>query len=337
MIRMTCPGCQHAFEVHDKWAGKPVPCPECSQRMRVPAATSLTEKRPLPRSADSVTTGRPRAAKKRPPPDQEDRPDDGDGCDSEAFYAELPQDLPDDVDLLGNPVKIYKAAIITQVAFLLFGIGLPILFVAMAIFLAVYDFAIPIGAASIIFLVCLVVGGYCVFLACRNLRLRVAIFTKGLLLARGSKVDIIPWDKIESLWMSITYNYTNFIYTHTSHKFTMATADGKRIVFDDHIAQIKQLGDTIQEKFTRVKLPGMLAAFKRGERLAFGPVSLDDRGLSHGKSFLPWDEVESIKLERGIFMIQKKGNWLRWSSVSVPQVPNLFIFMEIVDRVVGLN
>src|SRR5262249_43133910 len=97
------------------------------------------------------------------------------------------------------------------------------------------------------------------------------------------------------------------------------------------------LGETIQAEVTRVQLPPARSRFKRGEPVSFGSLTIDAKGLSHEKSTLMWSEIKAIKLEKGIFRIQKKGGWFTWTTEPVDQIPNVMVFLALVDEIVGVN
>jgi len=57
-IVLTC-RCGKRFDVHDKFAGKPFPCPACAEVLQVPPLAARVPA-PLPRK-DAVYSGPPRA------------------------------------------------------------------------------------------------------------------------------------------------------------------------------------------------------------------------------------------------------------------------------------
>ena len=56
--------------------------------------------------------------------------------------------------------------------------------------------------------------------------------------------------------------------------------------------------------------------------------------MRSGKKELPWAQIPSVKIEKGNISIKKEGKgWFNWAAVSVPQIPNFYIFYEIVGRI----
>lgn len=60
--------------------------------------------------------------------------------------------------------------------------------------------------------------------------------------------------------------------------------------------------------------------------------SLDKQKLYTGNKELPWDEIKAISINKGTISIKKDKGWFSWASVTVPQISNFFIFVEIVSR-----
>jgi hypothetical protein len=48
---------------------------------------------------------------------------------------------------------------------------------------------------------------------------------------------------------------------------------------------------------------------------------------------LPWSQIKELRLNRGFVMVRKEGKWLTWSTVRVAEVPNIFVFMALVEHV----
>ena len=87
----------------------------------------------------------------------------------------------------------------------------------------------------------------------------------------------------------------------------------------------------------RCLLPLAFDRYMEGKSLTFGPLSVDVEGLTHGKSFLPWGEVNEVKLAMGMFTVTQKGKWLSWCKIGVASLPNLFVLLALVDNIVGVQ
>lgn len=164
---------------------------------------------------------------------------------------------------------------------------------------------------------------------------RVYLYSEGFAFARRRKLDAFRWDQIESLLQSVTRQYVNGIYMGTNHRYTIRGLDGRQVVLTDRITHVESLGNAISDMVTRVKLPVVIAGFKAGGIVTFGPLSVSLQGVSNGKETISWDQVTDVKVNRGIVIVKKEGKWLSWSSVRVANIPNFFVFMALVNAVMS--
>jgi hypothetical protein len=169
--------------------------------------------------------------------------------------------------------------------------------------------------------------------AWRNWPLAAALYEHGVALNSRKGVRQAAWTDIDAVWQAVTRHYTNGVYTGTTHVYTVRTSAGDKLVFDDRLGkQVEQLGQAIQRGATGTLFPRYAQLLQNGQRLTFGPLALDREKLYAGKKELRWDEIKAIKIEKGNISIKKDKGWLNWASASVPQIPNFFIFYELISR-----
>jgi hypothetical protein len=181
----------------------------------------------------------------------------------------------------------------------------------------------------------------------RNLSLRVAIFSDGLVRIRHRTVDICSWDEIESVYQSWPLNIEHLAvhlrdmhsggYSLPHYVCTIHRRDGKKFVFDELIKNVVKLGELIQQEAMRCLLPRALARFQEGKRVTFGTIAVDQKGFTSGNAFLPWGEVVEVKLAQGGLMVSKEGKWFSWCKVSAASIPNLFVLLALLYKSVGLR
>lgn len=180
---------------------------------------------------------------------------------------------------------------------------------------------------------CLLGALYCFFYPQLYRSWRVYVFSEGFAFTRGGKVDALRWEQIDSMLFSIVKRYMNGIYTGTQHKYTIRGIDGRQFVLNDRINNVGQLGETLSAMVTRVKLPEVIAAFKAGETITFGPFSVSLQGVSNGKELIAWEQIKEFRVNNGFVTVKKEGKWLNWSSVQVATIPNFFIFLALVNAI----
>ncbi|MCC6187424.1 MAG: hypothetical protein IT318_00200 [Anaerolineales bacterium] len=171
------------------------------------------------------------------------------------------------------------------------------------------------------------------FGAWRNAPMAAALYENGVALNTRKGLQQLAWTDIEAVWQAVTRHYTNGVYTGTTHVYTVRTKNGDKLVFDDRLGkQVEHLGQAIQRGATNHLYPQYVQSLENGQRLAFGPLALDRHKLYAGKKELPWQEIKAIKVEKGNISVKKDKGWFNWASAAVPQIPNFFIFYELIGH-----
>ncbi len=178
----------------------------------------------------------------------------------------------------------------------------------------------------------LLIGALVVYNAWRNWPLQAALYENGFAHYDRKGLQQVRWEQIEAVWQRVTKHYTNGVYTGTTHSYTVQAQNGVKLVLDDKLAKVEDLGNAIQAGAAKALWPKYVAALQAGQRLTFGPLVLDANGLTAGKKALQWKDIKAIKIARGVISVKKEGGWLSWASATVPQIPNFYIFYELVGR-----
>ncbi len=71
--------------------------------------------------------------------------------------------------------------------------------------------------------------------------------------------------------------------------------------------------------------------------LLFGILALSKEGLSYGSSFLDWDDIKGVRIHKGFISVRERGEWHAWGNISVSRVANLYVFLALVNQVVGVD
>jgi hypothetical protein len=166
----------------------------------------------------------------------------------------------------------------------------------------------------------------------RTWQVGAALYENGFAYKDGAGVSQVSWADIESVWQNVTKHYRRGAYTGTSHVYTVQTKDKRRVVLNDKLPGVEQLGNDILSHSAVLLFPAYWQSLQGGQRLTFGPLAIDQQGLYSGAKTLPWSEIKAIKIQQGVISVKKEGGWLNWASVSVPQIPNFYVFYDLVRR-----
>lgn len=188
---------------------------------------------------------------------------------------------------------------------------------------------VPLVLAGVALLVALIT----LYNAWRNWNLAAALYEHGVAYRGRGPVQQIRWDEVEAVWQAVTKHYYNGIYTGTTHSYTVQATNGQKVVLNDKLGKnVELLGRGLQQGSAMLLLPRYWQALQTGQKVSFGPLALDREKLYAGKKELPWSEIKAIKIERGTISIKKDKGWSNWASATVPQIPNFFVFFELVGR-----
>ncbi len=184
------------------------------------------------------------------------------------------------------------------------------------------------------------VGGVGFAVSLKPKDMRTLIYTRGLVRVEGGRFLVFLWDDILELYQIIVdvYQY-GLIHTAREYGFTLFRCDGEplKIVEGVNIRDIGPLSDILQGKIAEHRLPQVKRQFKAGETLVFGPLRLNRQGISNEDETIPWREVEAIQIAKGVITIRRANKWLSWSTTPASEIPNLHVFLSLVDLITGVN
>ncbi len=190
----------------------------------------------------------------------------------------------------------------------------------------------------------IIIGGVCVLVGwllvenwLRTRNLSVTVTADGLTQNKNGTLTSVRWDEIVGIWQAVTKRYYNGVYSGTTHVYTVQKADGKKLVFKDVLKNVEELGNTIQSEATKRHLPRALETYNSGGTVTFGNLSLNRTGLTKGGKTLAWNEIQGVQIQKGYINIKQQGRWLRWANIPVSSIPNMLVFLTLVDRIVGVN
>lgn len=157
---------------------------------------------------------------------------------------------------------------------------------------------------------------------------------------RGELVhtDVIHWQDIAMIWHKI--QFVQVIW----HFCRLQRHDGT-IFIDQNLAFPIRRGwlvasegfdlvDCVEKEVQRVLWPGILDAYQQGQSIAFGMLTVSQKGIQYKDKLLTWSELSSIRYARAQVMIiemqltnaskQKTKRWPLKITIPLKQVANLY-------------
>lgn len=160
-----------------------------------------------------------------------------------------------------------------------------------------------------------------------------ALFEHGVALRTPQGVRPAAWTDITAIYVRVV-RQPGWLTAPLTHCYTVETQTGEPLVFDDRVGEeVRQLGNALQLAVANTHFGRYWDAYQSGQRVSFGPLALDKQKVYVHDQELPWAVIRSVKIEQGSVWIEKLDQgWIRWTAVSVPDVPNLLIFQNLVGR-----
>jgi len=164
----------------------------------------------------------------------------------------------------------------------------------------------------------------------------IIIFERGFKYSTIMESRAVRWEEVIAVWQAAYKRgpkgpASTLIYT-------ILLKDKKKLVLNnDRFKNVEGLGETIQREVTRRLMPQYIQTLNSGGTINFGKLTLSKQGISNGKELVPWSQIRDVKIRNGVIAINKEGKWLAWSSILASQIPNLFVFLDLVDQAVGVR
>jgi hypothetical protein len=166
-------------------------------------------------------------------------------------------------------------------------------------------------------------------------RQHIQVFEQGFSYIKAGAEQIVRWDAIESIRHQAVRVRVNFIPIGTAHTYTIKTNRGETIKLTGSIGRVAKLGALIQAEAFKHLMPRAIENYQAGGTLHFGKLSVNQSGIGNGKEVVPWAQVKSVQVSNGSISVKKEGKWLNWANVAVAQTPNVFVFLALVDWILG--
>jgi hypothetical protein len=193
------------------------------------------------------------------------------------------------------------------------------------------------GLMTAMGVIVLVVGGYQLLSALFSPPQHVWIFDGGMIVQRGGSHEVIRWETMQAIYQNIHTYHLSVIPIVKQHAYTLHMKDGRKIALSRNIQNIELLGQTLHRKLTDQQFPAALDTLREGGTLTFGPIRVNGHGLQNGGDLVPWEEIRHVRLVNGQIQIKKAASTFLWKGVPASKIPNLYLFLTLINKVVATN
>ncbi|MCU1646817.1 MAG: hypothetical protein JWN03_7092 [Nocardia sp.] len=164
---------------------------------------------------------------------------------------------------------------------------------------------------------------------------KLSLFEHGVVILGRAETSVFRWDTVTVL-QDIVRTSHRMYGTETgvsmTYRYQLTDPGGNNYLVTGDFTDAAQWGPAIQDRVTAAQLPGALAAADAGQTLTFGSIMVNRNAVTaHGQS-VPWSDIQELRVQKGFISIRVAGQWLSLTKVTVSAIPNVFVFLEIAER-----
>jgi hypothetical protein len=168
--------------------------------------------------------------------------------------------------------------------------------------------------------------------------IHVSLYQHGLVYKCAWWTKVIRHENIKDISYKIT-SYQRYGQTiGNAYVYKVGIKNTRKITLDGRISKIEELGQSIEREIVDRYLPETLSKFQAGEVISFGVWKVSINGIKVGSKSISWADFDKVEIDNGTVSISKTGNnWLSWHKTPIDQIPNLAIFLELINRKIAEN
>jgi hypothetical protein len=161
--------------------------------------------------------------------------------------------------------------------------------------------------------------------------LRYYVCSHGIISIKGKQIQAVRWDQVQAIQKIYPANNSNI-----PQQYILYPADATKPVMLERLCiRIKPFRLQLEREITRRLFPEFLAAYKAGQTLNFGPVTVTSQGLSMhaGEKLLPWTKLGSIYEVSGCLVIRETGSRARWAAIEASEILNIGVLLALLQQI----
>ncbi|MFF2552251.1 DUF6585 family protein [Nocardia sp. NPDC058058] len=164
---------------------------------------------------------------------------------------------------------------------------------------------------------------------------QLSLFERGAVVQSGGRTHVFRWETvsvIEDITRVSHRMYGSETGVSWTYRYQLTDPSGADYLITDRFVGAEQWGPEIRRRVTAAQLPLALAAAETGKSLEFGSITLSHGAIRAHNRSVPWGEVQEIRVDKGYIAIRVAGEWLSLTKVAANAIPNVFVFLELAER-----
>ncbi|MFI5979939.1 DUF6585 family protein [Streptomyces sp. NPDC051555] len=166
---------------------------------------------------------------------------------------------------------------------------------------------------------------------------RLHLYEHGLVVDKaGGGLFAVRWERAV-LYQETVQEVIDYKGTRTpvgrSHASVVVAPGGEQVRITDLYAGSVTWAPLLAEAVARTQVDKVWKLVREGGTVRFGPLALSRAGVTHeSHGTLPWAEVSEVAARGGMVCVWRTGLTKAWAAPKAPKVPNLLVFLTIVDE-----
>ncbi len=155
------------------------------------------------------------------------------------------------------------------------------------------------------------------------------------------KLWALRWAEMAELrYRAVKLRLYHVIPVGTNIYLTLWDPAGRKHKVPSNMKGMELLAERIAEQQTTARFAEARAALDRGEQVRFGSAlilereKVSARKLFGGYKSCPIGEIEKVAVEAGFLRIRQRGKLLAFGGGAVGSIPNVFLFLRLLDTLV---
>ncbi|WP_232667401.1 DUF6585 family protein [Pseudonocardia sp. TRM90224] len=151
------------------------------------------------------------------------------------------------------------------------------------------------------------------------------LFDHGLVHARGDVLTAFPWRETQ-IRRSVVKERDA---PKPAFRYWLQRTGGPTVELHPRL-ELDEFGPEMEQRFTVERVPVDLDAIVAGHQVQYGPFAVDHAALTTRKGIIAWSELRAVELQNGEVRVWVFGAD-RAETVEVSKVPDVFVFLAVVD------
>jgi len=156
------------------------------------------------------------------------------------------------------------------------------------------------------------------------------------------KIWALRWaEMVELRYRAVKMRVYHVIPAGTNIYVTLTDPHGKKRRLPGNMKGMDVLAERVADQQTAAHFPQARAAIDRGEEVRFGKALILDREKISARKLLggykscALADIEKVAVEAGFLRIRQKGKFLAFGGGSVGAIPNVFLFLRLLDSLIA--